>query len=148
MTLHKVLTVAGLSILMAFKAYGQEECPKIVFEYDNAGNRIKRYYQTECIDDNPIDQKSFIIALDPNPANTYFNISVSEEMKRNEGLTEVPLSDEGIVEVIDIYGKVLIKKNIKGKESSLDVSALACGSYICRMIYDDRSAVKRFIIVR
>lgn len=81
------------------------------------------------------DQPSIVIL--PNPATRYITV------KRSGTDLLVP---DGILEITDITGKTLLRYILQGTQSRCDISRLAPGMYLLRMINQDGTVIqKRFI---
>ncbi|WP_294676852.1 T9SS type A sorting domain-containing protein [uncultured Fluviicola sp.] len=68
----------------------------------------------------------------PNPGNGYFNLALEEKM----------LTDNTLVEVLNLNGEVVLKQ---GKSSTLDISGLISGVYFIRVSNDKFNLMKKVI---
>lgn len=92
---------------------------RIEYEYDNAGNRVKRFYHCESIND-PIEHMNPPLAghLYPNPTSDVFDIDFQE------------LLASAHITVLDIYGRVLGTADITdGYVVSYSLGSNAPGTY-------------------
>jgi hypothetical protein len=157
----KTFSVLGLLALFSLPAYSQTECPKIIFSYDNAGNRIKREYKTDCppalvIKKNPVD-----VTLEPNPAGNFLHVYVKEAENTGGALKGKNVSNEinagagekafgeGRLTLINHSGHTVMQQTIYSPNVTLDVSALSNGIYYCRVVFEDgREATKRVVVLK
>ena len=72
------------------------------------------------------------IALYPNPANDVINVQCT-------------MYDVQMVEVIDVYGKLIQTINVTDNLSSINVSNLASGMYFVRVTTEEGVATKSFV---
>ena len=127
------LCIACWILLLPFSGTAQ----KIVYEYDNAGNRISRTVvlpkapqraQEELTDTTfykeAIGNKE--ITLYPNPVKSDLHVSISGY---EEGST-------GECMLFDMQGKVLLKRRIDTSTFQVDMSSYKSGNYIMRIVID------------
>jgi Secretion system C-terminal sorting domain len=103
--------------------------PVVQFDYDEAGNRIKRKYVTVVLPRSskpaapePTHIEAFALKVFPNPSDGHFEVTIE---KTEDGM---------MLEVYDVAGKQVHKQPVAGLNTSVDVSHLARGIYVltCR----------------
>lgn len=102
-------------------AYAQS--PALTFEYDNAGNRIKRFDppgKTEIIA-MPNVPSSISTALFPNPTTDFVTIRASEEIIA------------GILTINSISGQQVGNQDFLGRETLLSLQNLPTGIYFVHL---------------
>lgn len=86
---------------------------------------------------NNKERKSIEATLYPNPTSNYFIIDLEEDI-------------EGMIDIYDIYGRLIVSENIFGNRNQVDVNGLLEGNYIC-LIKDIEGTVltsKKLLILR
>ena len=124
---------------------------KFEYDYDNAGNRIKRYIinlkKNQAKDakiDTLIDtQNNYEITVFPNPVNEVLTIHINN-MNTASSQTENP--EQNFYEICDISGKLLIRKELKSDTEEIDFQRFTVGMYILRLHFD--SNIKEYKIVK
>lgn len=113
------------------------EAQKIVYEYDNAGNRISR---TVVLPNTPqraqeeLTDTTFYkeamgnkeITLYPNPVKSNLNVNISGYDEKSAG--------EYVL--FDMQGKIILRSKIKVSAFQIDMSSYNSGNYIMRIIID------------
>jgi hypothetical protein len=163
LNLPGALTLMLLLMIFSLPVSGQQQCERIIFSYDNAGNRIKRELNTDCPpalikEKNPMD-----VTLDPNPAGNFLHVYVRETENASESLKEQGEADpinenvnapekvfsEGRLSLINHSGHTVMQQTIYSPDVTLDVSSLSNGIYYCRVVFEDgRQATKRVIVLK
>jgi hypothetical protein len=109
---------------------------KVVYEYDNAGNRIARTVvlpkmqsANKAMKDTTFYKEALgnkEITLYPNPVKTNLNVSIS-------GYEE---NSTGECVLFDMQGKLILRQKINAREFQIDMSAYNSGNYIMRISVD------------
>jgi hypothetical protein len=148
----------GLIFIGCMMFFVTLEAQKIYYDYDESGNRIKRYIivtKSMAIDtafhkadndsvlddlkdsDNPDDEKkdAFEVLVYPNPT---------------DGILEVELPELKPNQKADLYlysrvGVLVKQVNRLQKRQSVDISNQPVGIYILRIIVDDKSVIRNII---
>ena len=104
----------------------------VVYDANNCNSDTVSFYVNETgLDDLNTNE----INIYPNPALDYFNIDFPYQFQT------------GIVELKDILGRTLIKKQFKNiKQVQLNIASLAAASYYVVIKTDDFSIQKKIII--
>ncbi len=105
-----------------------------VYEDGSSGDYITFGLDTEYTGVNDIDEKEFI-SIYPNPATTFFNIKVPEE-----------LSDSKIV-ITNIIGKVIKTINVQRSVNRFSANELLKGIYFVSLIKDKKVLTTKKLII-
>jgi hypothetical protein len=100
----------------------------IKYEYDNAGNRIKRYkhcWTAGLPSARPTKDSSLVaitknklsLSVYPNPTINNFTVSLSEVVS------------DGVVSLQDLNRKLIQRKHITGQSTNFNIESLASGTY-------------------
>ncbi len=105
----------------------QAQSSALTFEYDAAGNRVKRFDPPGKTEILPITTLSTAITtkLFPNPTANYVTIQASAELI------------DGVLVVNDISGHTLTQQPFSGTENILNLSTLPTGIYFVRLTGKD-----------
>jgi Secretion system C-terminal sorting domain len=128
-----------ISILLFFvfttHLYGQGDCAKLQFSYDNAGNRVKRFKVTCFADDGgdvaamaalkpantpATSTKSPITTLNafPNPNNGIFQVQIENPQ------------ENGVLDLYDFTGRKMYSQAVSTANVPMNVSNLVIGTYL------------------
>lgn len=101
----------------------QAQSPALVFDYDAAGNRIKRYDPPGKTEVLPIGlvNSSISTKLFPNPTNSFVTIQASAEIT------------DGVLLLNDLSGRTLTQQTFSGTQTTLNLSTLPAGVYFVRL---------------
>ncbi len=105
-----------------------------VYEDGGSGGYITFGLDTEYTGVNDIDKKEYI-SIYPNPATTFFNIKVSEE-----------LSDSKII-ITNIIGKLIKTINVQRSDNRFSAGELLKGIYFVSLIKDKKVLTTKKLIV-
>jgi hypothetical protein len=118
-----ILGVANQLLAQAIPPAGYGGCA-IEYDYDAAGNRIKRskycwnpYQNQRAIQGAPAES-ILEMQVYPNPASTSVSVVLSTEL------------EEAVVELQDISGKLISTKHVHGAQAVFDIRHLAQGAYM------------------
>ncbi len=128
-----------LIIIMAtlsFACYSQ----RVVYTYDNAGNRIQRKYfvirMADTTQTSVQEQKAAVKTnVFPNPAENYLDVTIEENDK------------ELMVNVYDLQGKLVIQEKLIGLKTRIDVSALKPSTYFLK-IFDEGKIIAGWEVLK
>ena len=104
----------------------------LVFRYDADGNRIKRMVNYNCDGIRDMEQVQSVfeykdIELYPNPTYDSFKVFVPDGMKR----------ETAYYELFDVNGVLLLKNNLYGGETEVDIGKMSAGVYLVKIINGD-----------
>ena len=104
----------------------------LVFRYDADGNRIKRMVNYNCDGIRDMEQVQSVfeykdIELYPNPTYDSFKVFVPDGMKR----------ETAYYELFDVNGVLLLKNNLYGEETEVDIGKMSAGVYLVKIINGD-----------
>lgn len=118
---------------------------KIVYEYDNAGNRISRTVVLPKMRAANQQMKDTVfykeiigekeITLYPNPVKTNLNVTISGY---NEGST-------GECLLFDMQGKLISRQKFDTSEFQVEMSSYSSGNYIMRIVLDKETTTWKVI---
>ena len=157
--LHGFCTCTVLAVLAILPVQGLAQMPtepqvgcKVRYVHDAAGNRTHREWF--CWDGNPdtaLDEvigdgsgrAPFVGQLEanslspmPNPASDLLVLQL-----------ELPV-ENATVEIADMDGRVLSAQLLNGDRVTLNVAALACGSYLVRLVLGQEMLFTTFTVTR
>ena len=127
-----------LFAITSFTAFSQTTyCPKIIFSYDDAGNRIERsLIVAPCVDMRlapppPKDSQTVLQAeVFPNPAMS----SITVQLSKAED------AGSGTIQLYDLHGKIVRESTITSPCIVLDVNGLGAGTYLLKVTSGKRFA--------
>ena len=62
-------------------------------------------------------------------------------------LDVINLSEEpGVVQILDIHGRVIISENMDGRKLKINVSKMTVGVYFVRFVNDSVSEIRKLVI--
>lgn len=146
----KKLFFLAISNLIAIAVFSQQlplNTCGILYDYDNAGNRIKkRYYcynggtyggrpaknEVATKEDTSIEFQQ-VDALYPNPTTGKFSITFSKAL------------ESAVILVTDLSGKKMLQYKASGNKVDFDLSSLAAGAYFVRVEEKGNVIVKKVI---
>jgi len=73
------------------------------------------------------------VLIYPNPANNFVFINNAENSK---------------VEIYDVFGKVVLSKNIENNNTKIEINELLSGTYIIKIYKNNELFINKFIIVK
>jgi hypothetical protein len=135
------LSVAFLAFLT--DGFGQNHC-WTKYNYDAAGNRIKRYWW--CGDPNTTDGEEngetksamspdFGLRLIPNPAGEQVQLTSTTELSNAE------------LNVLDLQGRMVLTQRFSGSWVELDVSRWSAGRYTLRLRTEQEEYTTSFSVI-
>jgi len=98
--------------------------------------RICYFFSETDVQTSDVPIKAELLWIYPNPAVDHLFIKLSDE-------TFSDIQDREVT-IYDLYGKVLLVKNLQDIDY-IDISSLPQGTYIIRLLQKDRVLVGRFI---
>jgi len=125
----------------------------IEFEYDDAGNRVKRKLCTMCTSArpaNPNDTTNTTLAanIQPNPTKGNLAIEVTETTFKNnqEGVTKASEGSHYHVIVYDLYGREVLNEQHTTASFNVDITQQTKGVYFVKLVSGEK--VKQWKIVK
>jgi acetyl esterase/lipase len=97
--------------------------------------RIKGINISTLVSSVNYDLKEFDFKIFPNPAGDYFELVVAADEFKH-----------GILDIIDLNGKILRRISVNDKNLKIDCSSISSGYYLLRLISDQKTISKPFII--
>ncbi len=86
-----------------------------------------------------IINSDFNFEIYPNPSNTYFNINLSKSKE----------TFSYIIDIYDIYGKIIVKKTINNSSDlKINISNLSQGIYVCKIYLTDNLNIINYLASR
>lgn len=122
-----------LALLLSFCFHNEVMAQKcLVFGYDSDGNRISRIESFNCYGlrdmENVQDTFEFDeIEVYPNPTYESFKVFMPDGIKR----------ETACYELFDISGVMLLKDNLGGCETEVNIRGLSAGVYVLKIINGD-----------
>jgi hypothetical protein len=119
----------NIFLVLGLATVAQNHC-WIKYEYDAAGNRIKRYWW--CGDPTVVDQENnsepkspmardFGLRVFPNPANEHMQLSSAQELT------------DAVLQIVDLQGHEVYAQRFSGMLVDVDVSKFSAGVYSLRL---------------
>jgi len=100
---------------------GQGQISQIIFEYDEAGNRIKRHGFNIAQKHQSEQETQYWneTSVYPNPTDGFITIQLPEHIQNSN------------LQIVNLEGEVLLSRQITTQEAQLDLSFLPSGTYMC-----------------
>ena len=126
----------------------------IHYQYDNAGNRISRYY--ECGANPYADMPD---EIDPNNGGGWQARAIIDTSQKSGNMIVFPNPTKGIfyikppspdienciVEVLDLKGKLILRKRVDSFEEGINISQLANGQYLIKIITGTKNEILKLL---
>lgn len=146
--MSKYLLSIGILLTLGSSAgsvYGQEHC-RVRYQYNASGDRIQRDWHcwTPGDEENDPDNWEYksrnVLAVvhmqvAPNPANDRFIISLP-----------VDAPTEGMFELMNTLGEVLLSQRSTGTQTAIDVSSIPNGAYFIRYNSGHESIISSCVV--
>jgi hypothetical protein len=127
----------------------------IHYQYDNAGNRISRYY--ECGDNPYADMPDEID--DPNNGGGWQARAILDTSQKSGNMIVFPNPTKGIfyikppsadiedciVDILDLNGKIILRKRIDSFDEGINISQLANGQYLLKITTGTKNEILKLL---
>ncbi|MEI6752940.1 MAG: T9SS type A sorting domain-containing protein [Paludibacter sp.] len=125
-------TIKSLTFEAGFVTVNKKDASSSSFERTNVQYMNFGVNPTEIAPIN--EEQNYTLSLFPNPVQDILNVNYSTENPQNTYL-----------EIVGIDGKVALKSSLGNAKSSISVSSLPRGFYVCRIINGTKTTTAKFI---